>query len=495
MENKTLAIIGGGVSGICSAKWAKHEGYQVTVFEKNDTLGGNWRDDSIIWPNMETNTSKYALSLYDYRLGGSDSVYITKEQFYRHIKSYVKDFEVEKLFKFSCKVTCVKRVGQKVQITFNKNNTEYKELFDYVIICTGMFGIPEYQNYGDSKTDIKIIHSKDYKYPHEYIGKNVMVIGNSHSGNEICADICKSAKKVYNLYRRPYWIFNKFEFNEKLNKTVPVDIFRTKRPPKFDKSIPLSEINKFKNNRMISNSNQNKIHKHLAIEPDCEEFPHFSISEKYLDFVKMGLIQPIRGGVVSLGQNSLSIETFEKELLELKDIDVIILCFGYRTDLSFLDQEILEIIEYNQDDRLMPFILYKGIYHPKLPNIGFVGFGRGLLLAIGEFQARCVLRHFRNPFPNITDYDLTHSKGLRSMTKRPQSAKTFYDYFYELAEDLNSQPDYDKIKGVDPELYHMITNGPFLPHVFWINENDINSKKNIDEIKRINKSLSKGPKF
>ena len=37
---KKVGIIGGGVAGLASAARLKNAGYEVTVFEKNDKMGG-----------------------------------------------------------------------------------------------------------------------------------------------------------------------------------------------------------------------------------------------------------------------------------------------------------------------------------------------------------------------------------------------------------------------------------------------------------------------
>jgi dimethylaniline monooxygenase (N-oxide forming) len=491
--NKTLAVIGGGVSGIISAKWAKQDGYKVTIFEKESALGGNWRlGDSNIWPDMETNTNKYLMYLYDYKLPDTDSFYITKEQFNRHLNNYVSDFGLGDLFKYSSTVKHVKRLGDKVHITFLKNGKEFLEIFDYILICTGMFSVPDYHNYKNNISKVSIIHARDYKYPYDFKGKNVMVIGNAHSGTEIASEICLSANKVYHVFKKPYWVLKKLSYNQEVRKLLPNDSRVTLANEILKKKIESnSEKNKITNMKMNMVSKQGKISKHLEVDKDSEDYPYYSISEKYLDYIQKGLINVYRSKVKSVGESSVIIETFEAEELELP-VDTIILCFGYKSDLSFLDQEILDTIEYDHSDKLVPTITYKTIYHPKLPNFGFIGICRGLLLSINEFMARCVLRHFKNPFPKETDYDLEPLRAIRMMRNKPQVTNYFYDYYLMFADDLGSMPDFEKIQKEDPELYSMLMNGPFLPMTFWIGEGDDEiSRKWIEEIKMINKSISK----
>ena len=39
---KTVAIIGGGTSGLPALKWCLQEGLEATCFEKADNIGGIW---------------------------------------------------------------------------------------------------------------------------------------------------------------------------------------------------------------------------------------------------------------------------------------------------------------------------------------------------------------------------------------------------------------------------------------------------------------------
>ena len=40
--NNTVCIIGAGVSGLVTAKVLQHDGFDVTIFEKESTIGGVW---------------------------------------------------------------------------------------------------------------------------------------------------------------------------------------------------------------------------------------------------------------------------------------------------------------------------------------------------------------------------------------------------------------------------------------------------------------------
>lgn len=55
---KTVAIIGAGSSGLVSAKYSLDHGFDVTVFEQNEQLGGIW------WFTNETGVNQYGLEIH-----------------------------------------------------------------------------------------------------------------------------------------------------------------------------------------------------------------------------------------------------------------------------------------------------------------------------------------------------------------------------------------------------------------------------------------------
>ena len=64
-----IAVIGAGPSGLVAAKHALEAGFDVTVFEASDDLGGQWYTSAAhsgIWPGMRTNTSRMMTAFSDY---------------------------------------------------------------------------------------------------------------------------------------------------------------------------------------------------------------------------------------------------------------------------------------------------------------------------------------------------------------------------------------------------------------------------------------------
>lgn len=55
---KEVAVIGAGTSGLTAAKYSIAQGYDVTIYEQNEQLGGIW------WYTDQTGTNQYGLEIH-----------------------------------------------------------------------------------------------------------------------------------------------------------------------------------------------------------------------------------------------------------------------------------------------------------------------------------------------------------------------------------------------------------------------------------------------
>ena len=110
--------------------------------------------------------------------------------------------------------------------------------------------------------------------------------------------------------------------------------------------------------------------------------------------------------------------------LETNCDDVLILCTGYRPQLRFFSNEILEQLSYKAEDLFCPLLLHRNTFHPSLPNLAFVGMYRGPFWAIIELQSRWVAAVFSGllPTPSIAvqHAGLNMERQIRAQQPRPQ---------------------------------------------------------------------------
>src|SRR4051812_339202 len=96
-QGARVAVIGAGPSGIVAAKYALEAGFDVTVFEAGDGLGGQWHTTarhSGVWPGMHANTSRAMTAFSDFPAPAEHPLHPAAEQIHAYLKDYARAFGV-----------------------------------------------------------------------------------------------------------------------------------------------------------------------------------------------------------------------------------------------------------------------------------------------------------------------------------------------------------------------------------------------------------------
>src|SRR3954452_13847205 len=96
-DGARIAVIGAGPSGLVAAKHAIEAGFEVTVFEAGDALGGQWDTaaaHSGVWPGMRTNTSRAMTAFSDFPAPAEHPLHPAAEQIKAYLEAYARAFGV-----------------------------------------------------------------------------------------------------------------------------------------------------------------------------------------------------------------------------------------------------------------------------------------------------------------------------------------------------------------------------------------------------------------
>lgn len=240
-SSPSVAIIGAGAAGITAAKSLLEQGFQVTIFEKDEDLGGQWNNSSStsgVWDNMHANTSRKITSFSDFPIREDLPHFLHHKQMREYFQSYMDHFGVTNSLKLSHRVEqCVldaatsspspssspttsgdhqQQHQKKWRITVRNLKTDQvtTQLFDFLISATGRYSTPSRLTNLDYapflKKGGKVMPAQQYRSAINYANKKVLVVGGSFTAIDIALDLISAASTpVVVSCRTPYWVVGK----------------------------------------------------------------------------------------------------------------------------------------------------------------------------------------------------------------------------------------------------------------------------------------------
>lgn len=221
----SVAVIGGGVSGLVAAKSLIEEGIEPVIFEEGVEIGGIWRYDEnatdgsrpAYW-SMRANSSKEMMSFSDFEFPKSLPDFPDRASVLEYLNDYADQFRLRERIRFGAKVekiTLNDQAGSWEVVTKDLvRNDIQRQVFDAVAVCTGLYNKPkvpeQYYNGKASSFLGTILHSSAYKRPHKFAGKNVVIVGLGSSGTEIAAELSTVARKVYLSTAKGGWLVPRY---------------------------------------------------------------------------------------------------------------------------------------------------------------------------------------------------------------------------------------------------------------------------------------------
>lgn len=235
--NQRVAIIGAGPSGLSQLhafEKARLNGIdipEIVCFEKQKNWGGLWNytwrtglDEhgepvhGSMYRYLWSNGPKECLEFADYTFSDHFQKNIPsfppRPVLYDYITGRAKSENLDRYIQFE---TVVRRVeydqdSDQFQVVVEdlKTQQEQCQTFDYVIVATGHFSIPNVPHLeGIESFSGRVMHSHDFRDAEEFRDRNTVVIGSSYSAEDIALQMYKyGARSVTIGYRSSPMGFN-----------------------------------------------------------------------------------------------------------------------------------------------------------------------------------------------------------------------------------------------------------------------------------------------
>jgi dimethylaniline monooxygenase (N-oxide forming) len=407
-ERKTLCIIGGGVAGLVSAKVLRNDGFEVTVFEKESTIGGVWAE-SRAYPGLRSNNPCEAYTFSDFDFPESADEFPTAGQIRAYLEAYAGHFGLWPHIRLQTRVLSVSRretasgkshPGFRVRVRpLNGSDSDKIETFDFdfVVICNGVFSEPFVPDIkGSDQYEGTVLHSSQFTDKDIVHGKRTIVVGAGKSALDCATFAAEYAESTTLVFRKPHWMIPRYFgktrvddllFNRFSEKIFPLyhNASRTERVLRT-MAFPLFWLWETVVNKIVIR--QSKMPEKMRPEGSViSGIENNGIGVEFYRILSNGRAATKRAGIESFsGRSKLKLSTGEEI-----DADVVIFATGWNQDVSFLDEDLRRMIR-----RDGWFQLYRHILPPKEQRLGFVGYASsGNTPLTSEISAHWLSQHFR----------------------------------------------------------------------------------------------------
>ena len=368
----SICVIGAGPCGITAAKNLLEQGLlNITVFEKNKQLGGNWvfdedNEHSSVYETTHIISSKRLSEYEDFPMPKDYPDYPSHSQLLDYFNHYADHFGVRPYIRFG---TTVQKVTQtddsRWQVVYQDEAGLHEALFDYLMVANGHHWDPIMPEYTGQFSGT-IMHAHDYKKSAPFKNKRVLVVGGGNSACDIAVETSRVSQRTCISMRNGQHVFPKFIFG----KPTDIAFSMIAWMPVFLKRLFAVAVI-----RLI----QGRYQKYHLKKPTGRPLEvHPTINSELLYFIRHGKIQP-REGIERIDGHRVYFVDGKSE-----EFDVIIFATGYQVSFPFFDKAFIDYSTLTQ----VP--LYRKMIHPEWNHLFFIGLfqPQGCIWPLADYQAK-----------------------------------------------------------------------------------------------------------
>lgn len=403
VKRKSVAIIGGGVSGLAAAKAFDERGHRVTGFERSHDFGGVW-ELSRSYPGVQTQSPKDLYRFTDLPMPDGYPEWPKGPQVHEYLHSYADKHKLSRLFRLNTDVRAMSRRADGKPgwtLTLAGAGRERQEDFDFVAICTGQFSDKNIITHPGQDDFVarggQVMHSSEYTDPEIARGKHVVVLGGSKSATDIAVNAAENgAAQVTLVYRETVWRLPYFIGGINFKRLL----YMRAQEMQFNSwgRGPLKRLFAAVTKPLVW-ANFRGLETLLKLQLGLKKWdmvPRVPIEKEascslpivtpgLFEGFKSGRIKPIRGTYDRYEGDSVVLTTGEK-----LRCDVSVLAVGWILDVPLLPAEYrTRLVDPDGQYRV-----YRLAVNPDLPDMGFVGFNSSFCTVLSaEVVANWLVRY------------------------------------------------------------------------------------------------------
>lgn len=193
-ETYDVAIVGGGIAGVVALAAARRAGLEAIVLERQDRIGGLWRDLPA-WQDIQ-------ISALDWTLGDLPIDGTTQPHILANIEAWVEQFDLADGIWVDTPVECARHAGTMWELDTPRGTVHSRHL----IAATGAHNTPVIPALERTSSTVREFHSSALHGPQELVGRDVLVVGGGASAFDLL-DLCfeHGARNITWAYRGLRW--------------------------------------------------------------------------------------------------------------------------------------------------------------------------------------------------------------------------------------------------------------------------------------------------
>lgn len=202
-----VVIIGAGVSGLCMAIKLRQLEIPFTIYEKNDTVGGTWYENSYPGSGVDIPNHFYSFSFepkHDWTRH-----FAKRDELWAYLEHCADKYDVRRDVVFGVEMTeaTFDEASQRWTIVLKERDGTVQTIDAPVLVtATGVLNrpaIPEIP--GMASFSGPIFHSAQWDHDAELEGRRVALVGTGASSMQIGPTIADSVERLLVFQRSPHW--------------------------------------------------------------------------------------------------------------------------------------------------------------------------------------------------------------------------------------------------------------------------------------------------
>lgn len=390
-----IAVIGAGPSGITALKNLRDAGFaQVTCFDLNDRVGGNWlfnpeTSHSSVFETTHIISSKTLSEYRDFPMPPEYPDYPSHRQLAEYFQAYAGQFGLTAHIQFETEVRRAEPdVDDRWTLTLRRGGAEWLETFDALVVANGHHWNPRMPEYPGTFSG-RMLHSHAYKRAAPFAGQRVLVIGGGNSACDVAVETARVSAVTDLSWRRGYWIVPKFMFGK------PSDVVN-------GLSNWLPRALRMRINQAMLRLLQGRNHSYGLPEPDhVLGATHPTVNSELLYALRHGHIRP-RPDITRLEGHSVHFTDGT-----VGEYDVIVACTGYWISHPFFRRELI-------DFSTGPVPLYLRMFPAAFPTLAFIGLFQplGCIWPAAELQSKLLAKRLAGTWQPPADLNAAIAREL-----------------------------------------------------------------------------------